>query len=93
MEIYNEKVRDLLRSPVATKFNQQSIHNLKVREHPKEGPYVESKQEQAKFLFASLYYFICLNSDLSKHQVCNYDAIQELISIGNSQRYGRVKQL
>ena len=43
MEIYNEKVRDLLRSPVATKFNQQGIHNLKVREHPKEGPYVESK--------------------------------------------------
>jgi len=38
MEIYNEKVRDLLR-PGANK----SPHSLRVREHPKNGPYVESK--------------------------------------------------
>ena len=34
MEIYNEKVRDLLRA---------EQKNLRVREHPRDGPYVESK--------------------------------------------------
>ena len=35
--MYNEKVRDLLRA--------QSIeHSLKVREHPKKGPYVPGKK-------------------------------------------------
>lgn len=38
MEIYNEHVRDLLRPQNLRKRPQQ---NLKVREHPKEGPYVE----------------------------------------------------
>jgi len=36
MEIYNEKVRDLLRSE-----SSGTQHNLRVREHPKDGPYVE----------------------------------------------------
>jgi hypothetical protein len=36
LEIYNEKVRDLLRP---AKGKDQ--YNLKVREHPKEGPYVQ----------------------------------------------------
>ncbi|KAI2668173.1 Kinesin-like protein KIF16B [Labeo rohita] len=34
-EIYNERVRDLLRRKMA------KTYNLRVREHPKEGPYVE----------------------------------------------------
>lgn len=38
MEIYNERVRDLLRHGA-----NRSPHNLRVREHPKSGPYVESK--------------------------------------------------
>lgn len=38
MEIYNEKVRDLLQP---TPARDQQLHNLRVREHPKEGPYVE----------------------------------------------------
>ena len=38
MEIYNEKVRDLL----DTSSGKNVVHNLKIREHPKEGPYVES---------------------------------------------------
>lgn len=42
MEIYNEKVRDLLQVSAADK--SQQLHKLKVREHPKEGPYVESKE-------------------------------------------------
>ena len=44
MEIYNEKVRDLLKMSVPNSNSPQ--HNLKVREHPKEGPYVESKRER-----------------------------------------------
>lgn len=40
MEIYNEHVRDLLRPQNLRKRPQQS---LKVREHPKEGPYVEGE--------------------------------------------------
>jgi len=35
LEIYNERVRDLLRDP------SQPQLNLRVREHPKEGPYVQ----------------------------------------------------
>ncbi|XP_053568097.1 kinesin-like protein KIF16B isoform X2 [Bombina bombina] len=35
LEIYNERVRDLLRRKTSKTFN------LRVREHPKEGPYVE----------------------------------------------------
>merc|ERR1712142_1045624 len=37
LEIYNERVRDLLR-PAQKKGD---VYNLKVREHPKEGPYVQ----------------------------------------------------
>jgi len=37
MEIYNEKVRDLLKEKSST----QSTVQLKVREHPKSGPYVQ----------------------------------------------------
>lgn len=35
LEIHNEKVRDLLR------MDQSQSHSLKVREHPKRGPYVQ----------------------------------------------------
>ena len=41
MEIYNEKVRDLLKMSVAK--SNSPTHNLKVREHPRDGPYVESE--------------------------------------------------
>ncbi|XP_078351266.1 uncharacterized protein LOC144636002 isoform X2 [Oculina patagonica] len=37
LEIYNEHVRDLLRPPV----KGRPVHSLRVREHPKEGPYVQ----------------------------------------------------
>ncbi len=40
MEIYNEKVRDLLK-PTVPGHGDQQLHSLRVREHPKEGPYVE----------------------------------------------------
>ena len=39
LEIYNEKVRDLLRDPA--QVSKQGTLNLRVREHPKEGPYVQ----------------------------------------------------
>lgn len=37
LEIYNERVKDLLKQD-ASQTNQ---HSLRVREHPKQGPYVE----------------------------------------------------
>lgn len=43
LEIYNEHVRDLLRPQKLKRLPQQ---NLKVREHPKEGPYVEGLTKQ-----------------------------------------------
>lgn len=43
LEIYNEHVHDLLRPQKLKKLPQQ---NLKVREHPKEGPYVEGLTKQ-----------------------------------------------
>lgn len=45
LEIYNERVRDLLRRKSSKTFN------LRVREHPKEGPYVEGKSEYFIALF------------------------------------------
>ena len=42
MEIYNERVRDLLRPSSAKQKGQgQEKYTLKVREHPKDGPYVQ----------------------------------------------------
>lgn len=41
LEIYNEKVRDLLRS--SSLDSSKSVHNLRVREHPRDGPYVQGK--------------------------------------------------
>ncbi|XP_059148242.1 kinesin-like protein KIF16B [Physella acuta] len=45
LEIYNEKVRDLLKSASSSK------HNLRVREHPRDGPYVQdlSKHSVASY--------------------------------------------
>lgn len=48
MEIYNEKVRDLLKVSLNKANSPQ--HNLKVREHPKEGPYVESRPDSLSSL-------------------------------------------
>lgn len=39
LEIYQERVRDLLRPPV----KGRPVHSLRVREHPKEGPYVQGR--------------------------------------------------
>ena len=45
MEIYNEKVRDLL--PEGS--NKSSQLGLRVREHPTKGPYVEGKRTEVFF--------------------------------------------
>lgn len=52
LEIYNERVRDLLRPSTSKKGD---VYNLKVREHPKEGPYVQGKW--VPYLFF-LFFFI-----------------------------------
>lgn len=58
LEIYNERVRDLLTtSPAKTA--------LKVREHPKTGPFVDG---------------------LTVHEVTDFEQIQELMDIGNTNR-------
>ncbi|XP_067682675.1 uncharacterized protein [Haliotis asinina] len=44
LEIYNERVRDLLMTPMV---GQVERHTLKVREHPKEGPYVEDLSQHS----------------------------------------------
>lgn len=41
LEIYNERVRDLLRR------KSTQTYNLRVREHPQDGPYVEGEAEPA----------------------------------------------
>lgn len=82
MEIYNEKVRDLLRASAADR--SQQMHKLKVREHPKEGPYVESKKWCCRVSFLS-FMSSCL-SDLSRHNVGDYEQISKLMKIGNSRR-------
>ena len=41
MEIYCERVRDLLSPKKSQSTNVGSSHNLRVREHPIMGPYVE----------------------------------------------------
>jgi hypothetical protein len=61
MEIYNEMVRDLL-----LPAQKNAAHRLKVRKHPKHGPYVEN---------------------LSKHPVPDYQSVEELMNLGNSNRY------
>lgn len=43
LEIYNEKVRDLLSSINQISDDCKSSTTLKVREHPKKGPYVQGK--------------------------------------------------
>lgn len=49
LEIYNEQVLDLLRSETQSK-RSTSAQKLRVREHPKEGPYVQG-QLNSKFIF------------------------------------------
>lgn len=45
LEIYNERVRDLLRPSTTKKGQGQERYTLKVREHPKDGPYVQGIYE------------------------------------------------
>lgn len=47
LEIYNERVQDLLKKKPST----TTVVGLKVREHPRNGPYVESKDFSFTFKF------------------------------------------
>ena len=66
MEIYNEKVRDLLVPPLGGSV----VHGLKVREHPKSGPYVESK----------LHIFMCIDIHVSNYYTCTKVVFEVSIS-------------
>ncbi|KAB1262775.1 Kinesin-like protein KIF16B, partial [Camelus dromedarius] len=91
LEIYNERVRDLLRRKSSKTFN------LRVREHPKEGPYVEGALtgrhlHVSKCLIELLPVLPNVSShpldfsDLSKHLVQNYGDVEELMDAGNINR-------
>ncbi|XP_056639224.1 uncharacterized protein LOC130446785 [Diorhabda sublineata] len=53
LEIYNEKVRDLLNSA-----NEAKKTSLKIREHPKKGPYVQGLSEQLVKTSSDLHYWL-----------------------------------
>lgn len=57
LEIYQERVRDLLRPPV----KGQAAHSLRVREHPKEGPYVQSTRNFYTGFGIVIYYYYFLH--------------------------------
>ena len=60
LEIYNERVRDLLRPPV----KGRPVHSLKVREHPKEGPYVQGELFYfRKYLYEVIPFLLELNKE------------------------------
>ncbi|XP_066596484.1 kinesin-like protein Klp98A isoform X2 [Prorops nasuta] len=48
LEIHNERVRDLLR------FDDTQVHSLRVREHPKRGPYVEDLSSQLVYDYSDI---------------------------------------
>lgn len=92
LEIYNERVRDLLRRKSTQTFN------LRVREHPKDGPYVEGEELKCELstetsgsgvmspLLTNLSDVHVWTSDLSKHLVQNYSDVEELMEAGNIMR-------
>lgn len=52
LEIYNEKVRDLLKN--ANTNQMKSSHNLRVREHPRDGPYVQDLSKHSVVSYDAL---------------------------------------
>lgn len=85
LEIYNERVQDLLKKKTAAIDGG----GLRVREHPLDGPYVESKT----FYSLSCDWFAIkwineynLCADLSKRLVHNHSDMEDVIVLGNSNR-------
>ena len=80
MEIYNEKVRDLLEehSPSSTRNDGQ----LKIREHPKSGPYVQGNTNIQLHYREMLIY----NAGLSRHAVSDATIALNLLSDGLQRR-------
>ncbi|CAG5127064.1 unnamed protein product, partial [Candidula unifasciata] len=52
LEIYNEKVRDLLRG--SSLDSNKSVHNLRVREHPRDGPYVQDLSKHSVISYEAI---------------------------------------
>lgn len=63
LEIYNERVRDLLRR------KSTQTYNLRVREHPKDGPYVEGGAEVRRSLMKPRSFGVFTRS-FSEPQIC-----------------------
>jgi len=56
MEIYNEQCRDLLKRKTKNEVPQ----SLKVREHPKEGPFVQGKYLELSVKLTGILYQIII---------------------------------
>lgn len=82
LEIYNERVHDLLKKKAAN-----GDGGLRVREHPLDGPYVESKtvlyEEKS---MQGKRTCIALSTDLSKCLVANHNDMNDLMALGNAHR-------
>ena len=66
LEIYNEKVRDLL------KQENKMQHSLRIREHPKEGPYVQGNVNNNNNNWPNGSFFTWLATSIRETQmVCN----------------------
>ncbi len=66
LEIYNERVRDLLRR------KSTQTYNLRVREHPKDGPYVEGEVAEPEYCCRNASFFLCLVTSYDLKQLQNF---------------------
>ncbi|KAK0150248.1 Kinesin-like protein KIF16B [Merluccius polli] len=87
LEIYNEHVLDLLNK----RPSSAPKGGLRVREHPVDGPYVESKKGCITpvlwfTVVESVVIVRWLCSDLSRHVVQGYGDVGELMATGNANR-------
>lgn len=85
LEIYNERVQDLLKKRTAAIDGG----GLRVREHPLDGPYVESKtfySPSCDWIAIKLINEYNLCADLSKRLVHNHSDMEDVIVLGNSNR-------
>lgn len=57
LEIYNEKVRDLLVDEASS--GDGSGRSLRIREHPKKGPYVQGKESKSFISYLKNKTIIC----------------------------------
>lgn len=83
MEIYNENVLDLLNKD---RKGAVTASSLKVREHPKNGPYVQGTLQVSFYALVRALIPHHFFTDLTHHTVSDYNDIKELMARGNRMR-------